>query len=254
MPRSNEDISRARPGRRDTGPGPVGQRDGVHPVLADVGRVLAFSDAVFAIIITLLVIEIHRPNAAPGQLAGALLAAWPAYAAFALAFLYVGVIWLNHHGLFRQIRYVDLRLNWINLGILGTAALMPLPTGVLAYAFQSGNVSDQRAAVVFYAVVAAMMSAAWLPIFPYLDRNPTLLASTRPAGSLRREAARPVIGMAICVAAAGLGWTVSPWLAIGLFVVLVAFHAQTSEGRDRKGKEREAPRSRGPNSSPPPLD
>lgn len=86
-----------------------------------------------------------------------------------------------------------------------------------------------------------MMSAAWLPMFPYLDRNPALLASTRPVGSLRREAARPVIGMAICAAAAGLGWTVSPWLAIALFVVLVAFHAQTSEGRDRKGGGREAP-------------
>lgn len=208
----------------------TGQQDGVHAVLTDVGRVLAFSDGVYAIIITLLAFEIRRPDATPGRLMEALLDAWPAYAAFALAFVYVGVIWLNHHGLFRHIRYVDLRLNWINLGILGTTALIPLPTGVLAYAFQSGDLNDQRAAVVFFAAVAALMSASWLPVFPYLARNPALLASTRPAASFRREARRPLVGMAICAAAAGLGWTVSPWLAIGLFVVLAAFHARTSEG------------------------
>jgi hypothetical protein len=100
----------------------------------------------------------------------------------------VGVIWLNHHGLFRHIRYVDLRLNWINLGILGTAALIPLPMGVLAHAFEAGDLNDQRAAVVFYAVVAALMSAAWLPMFPYLMRNTDLLAASRPANAFRDEA------------------------------------------------------------------
>lgn len=234
MPRPEEDFSQDQP-RREGGAAPTSPRDGVHAVLTDVGRVLAFSDGVFAIIITLLVIEIPRPHAGPGRLADALLSAWPAYAAFALAFLYVGVIWLNHHGLFRHIRYVDVRLNWINLGVLGTAALIPLPTGVLAYAFQSGDVNDQRAAVVFYAAVAGLMSAAWLPMFPYLERSPALLASTRAAGSFRHEAARPLIGIAICATAAGLGWFVSPWLAIGLFILLVAYHAQTSEGRDRTG-------------------
>src|SRR6266404_4902268 len=86
------------------------------PRLAEPGRVEVFSDGVFAIIITLLVLEIHRPPAIPGKLAEELLAAWPAYLSYALAFLYVGIIWLNHHGVFQYIRKVDLTLNWINLG------------------------------------------------------------------------------------------------------------------------------------------
>src|SRR5260370_27328013 len=65
--------------------------------LAETTRLEAFSDGAFAIIITLLVLEIHRPNSATGQLTGELLKAWPSYLAYAVAFLYVGVIWLNHH-------------------------------------------------------------------------------------------------------------------------------------------------------------
>jgi hypothetical protein len=65
--------------------------------LCDTSRLECFSDGAFAIIITLLVLEIHRPDAAQGALAKELLDQWPSYLAYAVAFVYVGVIWLNHH-------------------------------------------------------------------------------------------------------------------------------------------------------------
>ena len=81
------------------------------PNLAEPTRLEALSDGAFAIIITLLVIEIHRPSATPGRLAGELLKEWPSYLAYAVAFLNVGVIWCNHHYLFERLRKVDLAMN-----------------------------------------------------------------------------------------------------------------------------------------------
>ena len=196
----------------------------------DPARLLGFSDAFFPIVITLLVIEIHVPEAPPGGLARALLEAWPSYAAFALAFVYVGVIWLNHHGLFRRIRRVDPGLNWINLAILGTAALIPFPTGVLAEALQSGNGDDQRAAIVLYGLFAAFMSAAWAPLFPYLERHRARLAPDVAKGYFAAQRSRPWIGIGAYAAAVAVGLLISPWGAIGIFIAILLYHAWSSEG------------------------
>jgi uncharacterized membrane protein len=193
-------------------------------------RVEAFSDAVFAITITLLVIEIGRPEIGDGELASTLLHQWPEFLAFAVSFVYIGVIWLNHHALFASIRQVDIGLNWINLGILGTAALIPFPTGILASALSEGSHVDQQAAVVLYGIVGALMSAAWLPVFPYLHRHPDLLADPSESQLVRAQRSRPWVGVISFGTAALVGYFLSPQIAIVLFIWMIAYHTATSEG------------------------
>lgn len=212
------------------------------PQTSDTARLAGFSDALLAIVITLLVIEIRHPEAPEGGLARALIAAWPSYAAFVLAFVYVGVIWLNHHGLVRHVKRVDPTLHWLNLIILGTSALIPFPTGVLAEALQAANVDDQRAAVVLYALVAALMSAAWIPIFPYLERHRERLAPDVPQGFFRAQRGRPWVGVIAYAMAALGGWFINPWLAILVFAFMVVYHAWSSEGVSiRRPVERAVP-------------
>src|SRR2546425_361269 len=96
------------------------------------GRVEAFSDGVFAVAATLLIFNVQLDKTAPGGLLAALLAAWPKYAAYVAGFLTIGVMWLNHHGLFERIFHLDRTL--VFLACIPLAQFSPIAVVVVCAA------------------------------------------------------------------------------------------------------------------------
>lgn len=121
-------------------------------------RAEAFSDGVFAVAATVLVFNLADPKVSSG-LGRALLSEWPSYAAYAISFSTIVVIWVNHHAVTDSIERFDRRLLFINGLLLLTVAAIPFPTGLLAHYLQAGH--DQAAASVAYGLTMTTMSIAF---------------------------------------------------------------------------------------------
>lgn len=214
-------------------------------VQSDTGRAVAFSDAVFAIIITLLVLDLRPPEVEAGELFFGLLQQWPTYLAYVTSYLYVAVVWLNHKAAFTHVRTMDRGLHWANLGILFTTALLPFPTAVISNTMRKGNLADEVTAVGLYALVGAMLCASWLAFFFYLSRHPQLLQEDRDSQFFARESTRAWVGVVSYSVAGVLGCLLSPWVGLAIFLLLPLFYGITSHGLD--SLPRRARRSRSSN-------
>ena len=95
-------------------------------------RLEAFSDGVFAIAVTLLVLDLGVPAPGIGSLGHELLAQWPSYAAYVISFLTIGIIWINHHAAFSRLRVVDHSILMWNLALLLTVSVLPFTTSLMA--------------------------------------------------------------------------------------------------------------------------
>src|SRR6267143_6997295 len=139
----------------------------------NTSRLEAFSDGVFAVAITLLVLQFTVPDVGSGQLLGKVLGQWPQLVTYVATFLTVGVVWINHHTIFRNMRAVDRTIQFINLVLLMTVVLLPYPTALLGRYLNSGQNGSVAAA--FYAVVMTLMSVAFLALVAWALTHPELL-------------------------------------------------------------------------------
>ncbi len=136
----------------------------------ETARTAAFSDAVLAIAITLLVLDLRPPHLAPGQsLASALLADYRRYVALVSSFAIIGLVWIHHHRLFRLIERADHTLVNLNLLLMLAVMVVPFPTALLA-AFP-----EQTAAAVLYTSVVALIALLFNVLWHYVRHRPWLL-------------------------------------------------------------------------------
>jgi len=139
-------------------------------------RVGAFSDGVFAIAITLLVLDLGVPpreELREGGLAAALAHQWPSYLAYLVSFLIIGIIWVNHHTVFDKVRFVDRPVLFANLAVLLTTSVIPFPTHLLAEYLTAG--SDAHTAAAVYSATMLAMGLAYSGLWLAITRDAALL-------------------------------------------------------------------------------
>lgn len=129
-------------------------------------RLEAFSDGVFAIAITLLILEIKVPHLEAGEsLSKALLQLWPSYGAYAFSFWVIGIFWVNHHSFFKLFRRVDHGFLLLNVLFLAMISFIPFPTSVLAeYLTDPARMQN---AVTFYTLSMCLPVLSWLSMWRY---------------------------------------------------------------------------------------
>ena len=176
-------------------------------------RVLFFSDAVFAIAITLLVVDIRVP-AVVADAAQELSKSQNKILSFVISFLVIGLFWMGHHRLFRYVTALDRRLIFLNLLFLGTIAFLPYPTALLF----AGN-TRQPAAPAFYASCVAAAGLLELAVWLYATRAKGLVPASISPASRRYELAQllptPVVfALSIPVAFVAPGVAPFTWILL----------------------------------------
>jgi uncharacterized membrane protein len=187
-------------------------------------RLEAFSDGVFAIAITLLVIELRPPDVEHGdELASALWDLWPAYAAYLVSFAVIGVMWLNHHRIFVQVVEVDGLLLVLNLLLLLWVAVIPFPTAVVAEHFGEGG-DAARTALALYGGVILVAAITFSGLFAWITHDARLLHRLPPPDVRRAARVRFTIGIAAYAVAFLLSFVSAP-LALGLHGAMALYYA-----------------------------
>jgi uncharacterized membrane protein len=161
----------------------------------DLDRIVFFSDAVFAIAITLLVLDIHVPEIperlVDEQLPGRLLALWPKYLSYVLSFVVILMYWMAHHITFRAIKRYDRTLIWLNSLFLMCIAFLPFPTSLL------GEYGDNQLAVAIYAASVAVARLLLTAVWWYASSGHRLIDESFPESTIRIYLVR---GLAVALA------------------------------------------------------
>ena len=149
----------------------------------DRDRIVNLSDGVFAIAITLLILDIRVPNIpenmVSSQLLGALLSLWPKYLGYILSFVGISAFWIIHHSIFRPIRSYDRILLYLNFLFLMVVAFVPFPTSLL------GEYGNHQLPVAIYAATLAVGRLLLTAIHWYSTRNDRLLDEPQDPATVR---------------------------------------------------------------------
>jgi uncharacterized membrane protein len=189
--------------------------------VSDTARLETFSDGIFAIAATLLILDVTLSG--QGTVAHQLAQAWPSYAAYAISFATLGIVWVNHHTVFTQIDRVDRTFLFINVLFLMVVAFTPFPTRVLA-----DNLREQsKAAALFYGLTYTAMAVCYGALWFYAARGRRLIAATADE-RLVSGISRSFRPGTLIYGVATLSSLISAILAVVLYALIALFYVVES--------------------------
>jgi uncharacterized membrane protein len=191
----------------------------------ETGRIEAFSDGIFGIAITLLILNIKVPKAADIHGKMTLLQAlgdqWPAYLAYLNSFITVLIMWMNHHKLFRHIRRSDHVFLIFNGLLLMGVTIVPFPTAILA---EYINTPEAKTAAAVYSGSYLMIAILFYIMWHYASRGPALLARNHDREGVAAISRQYRFGPLLYLVAFVLAF-VSVWASVGVCIALAIFFA-----------------------------
>jgi TMEM175 potassium channel family protein len=183
------------------------------------GRMEAFSDGVFAVAITLLIIDL-KPTGS-GTLTQMLLHSWPQYLAYVVSFLTIGIMWMNHHTILAHVARVDRPLLVLNLLLLMGIVAVPFPTALVAEHLQH---EGARAATVTYGLVMIAISLGFAGLWVYVATHAPALGAPLPPEALRSSIPGFTGGLVVYVAATLIAGYVSALAAVVIYGLLAVYY------------------------------
>jgi TMEM175 potassium channel family protein len=191
-------------------------------------RLEAFSDGVFAIAATLLILNVQANGSPLGR---ELARIWPSYVAYGVSFVTIGIIWVNHHTVMAQIAKVDRTFLMLHVLFLMLIAFIPFPTALLAQHIRS---EGAQAAALSYGVTLTLTAILFNALWRYAAHGRRLLRTDADArvvaGISRSYLPGPFMYLAATLVALG-----SPLVSAGLFLAIAVFYVVESSlfaGRD----------------------
>ena len=187
-------------------------------------RLESFSDGVFAVAITLLVLGIDVPEVQPHHSLGhALLGNWPQYAAYVVSFLTIGIIWINHHAMISRLRAADHAILILNLLLLMAIAVLPFATNLVA-AYLRHPDGRSLAAVVYASALLVMGVMFGLLNGCILLRRQNLLRDSLALARRRQIFIRAASGTLPYLVAVGVAF-VSAYASLAICAAIGVFYA-----------------------------
>jgi uncharacterized membrane protein len=196
-------------------------------------RLEAFADAVFAIAITLLVIEIRLPPHEEvlrlGGVGAALAHLWPSYVGYVISFVVIGIMWANHHNLMKLVGRVDHGFITLTLLLLLCIAFLPFPTAVMAEHLADPDAHERAVAVAFYCGCFTVTAVFYFLMWWHAARGRRLIADHVPDSAVQAVTRAYAPGSLLYLSATLLAF-VHVALSLGIVVGLAALYMLPKAG------------------------